>query len=333
MALPGQLPAYRAMAPGMDGPDIAQLQQGLVAAGFPTKGDVDGHYGPATARAVQALYKARGVQASIVGEREVAAAVQALRTAEQSLEQAKLAASGTGGSSTALRYAREDLKSAQAALAEARARSGAQVPLGEIVFVPSLPAQVTTLNATVGADAAGDLLAVTSGPLVVRGRANAVDAARLAVGARARLLMASGGDAEGTVAVLAATPTAPGSAQAAGPPAGPPTVDVTITPDTPLPAGLRGQPVRAVVTLATSPGQGLTVPVAAISTSASGTTSVTVVSEGGSRRLVPVTTGFTGEGYVQVVPQEASALRNGDQVLVGVTEGPGSSAAPTSATS
>jgi hypothetical protein len=57
----GVIPAFRVMAPGMTGPDVAELQAGLAAAGFGTGTDASGVYGPGTAAAVSGLYHARGV--------------------------------------------------------------------------------------------------------------------------------------------------------------------------------------------------------------------------------------------------------------------------------
>jgi peptidoglycan hydrolase-like protein with peptidoglycan-binding domain len=58
--LPGTVPAYRDMAPGESGTDIAQLQQGLQALGFGVGGDPGGVYGAGTAAAVAAFYHSIG---------------------------------------------------------------------------------------------------------------------------------------------------------------------------------------------------------------------------------------------------------------------------------
>lgn len=59
--LPGKLPGYRDLEPGDSGPDVAQLQQGLRAAGYPD-GDATGHFGTDTAAAVRKLYQDNGYQ-------------------------------------------------------------------------------------------------------------------------------------------------------------------------------------------------------------------------------------------------------------------------------
>jgi multidrug efflux pump subunit AcrA (membrane-fusion protein) len=60
----------------------------------------------------------------------------------------------------------------------------------------------------------------------------------------------------------------------------------------------------------------LTVPVAAIVTTASGTSRVTVAGAGGKQTQVPVTPGISENGYVQVTPVTKGALAAGDRVVV-----------------
>jgi peptidoglycan hydrolase-like protein with peptidoglycan-binding domain len=60
--LQGSVPAYRDMAPGESGSDIAQLQAGLEALGFGI-GDTSGTYGAGTSAAVAAFYQSLGYKA------------------------------------------------------------------------------------------------------------------------------------------------------------------------------------------------------------------------------------------------------------------------------
>lgn len=62
----GTVPAYRDMAPGESGTDIAQLQADLQALGYSTGGDTSGTYGPGTSAAVAAFYHAIGYQVPAV---------------------------------------------------------------------------------------------------------------------------------------------------------------------------------------------------------------------------------------------------------------------------
>jgi multidrug efflux pump subunit AcrA (membrane-fusion protein) len=63
-------------------------------------------------------------------------------------------------------------------------------------------------------------------------------------------------------------------------------------------------------------GPVLTVPVAAIVTSASGTSYVTVVGAHGIQTDVPVTPGISENGRVQVTPVHSGALATGGRVVV-----------------
>ena len=59
----GTVPAYRDMAPGESGSDIAQLQAGLEGLGFSVGGDTSGVYGAGTSAAVAAFYQSVGYTA------------------------------------------------------------------------------------------------------------------------------------------------------------------------------------------------------------------------------------------------------------------------------
>ena len=59
----GTVPAYRDMAPGESGSDIAQLQASLESLGFSIGGDTSGAYGPGTGAAVAAFYQSVGYTA------------------------------------------------------------------------------------------------------------------------------------------------------------------------------------------------------------------------------------------------------------------------------
>lgn len=61
---PGAFAFYRDLRPGLQGPDVRQLQMGLKAAGLSGAAMENGLYGPATAKAVQALYQRYGYKPS-----------------------------------------------------------------------------------------------------------------------------------------------------------------------------------------------------------------------------------------------------------------------------
>jgi hypothetical protein len=65
-AIAGAFPFYRAMAEGAVGPDVKQLQDALVAAGYPIT--ADGHLGTATADAVSRVFDAAGYAKPITSD-------------------------------------------------------------------------------------------------------------------------------------------------------------------------------------------------------------------------------------------------------------------------
>jgi hypothetical protein len=91
---------------------------------------------------------------------------------------------------------------------------------------------------------------------------------------------------------------------------------VSVTPASALPAALNGENVLVTVETGQTEGPVLTVPVAAIVTTASGQSSVTAVASSGKQTKVPVTPGLSANGYVQVTPVTAGALAAGDTVVV-----------------
>jgi multidrug efflux pump subunit AcrA (membrane-fusion protein) len=89
-----------------------------------------------------------------------------------------------------------------------------------------------------------------------------------------------------------------------------------VHPSKPLPAALNGENVLVTVETGQTEGPVLTVPVAAIITTASGTSYVTVAGARGRQTRVPVTPGISENGYVQVITVTAGRLAAGDRVVV-----------------
>ncbi|WP_017932766.1 peptidoglycan-binding protein [Nocardioides sp. Iso805N] len=307
--LPGVLPSYRTLTPGSRGPDVRQLQQGLAAAGYGVT--VDGAYGAATAAAVDRLYRSHGYEPTVVGGDGVRSAVDAVRQAQRTLAETR----ASKADHSALSDARDDLSRAETALIAARAKAGAELPWGEVVFLPSLPGEVGALSVAVGDRVQDDLMTVTSGPLVVVGAPVAADARQIKTGDAARALLTPGGDVSGTVVGHRAMPVSDsdGGDQAAGS-----TVAFVIRLATPLKRRLAGSPARVVVTVASTPTPVLAVPLSAIESSANGSTSVAVV-RGRRRITIPVTPGFSGDGVVEITPD--AALSEGERIVVGTQDG------------
>jgi hypothetical protein len=95
-----------------------------------------------------------------------------------------------------------------------------------------------------------------------------------------------------------------------------PFIPLAVQPSKPLPAALNGENVLVTVATGRTEGPVLTVPVAAIVTTGSGTSYVTVAGADGKQTQVAVTPGISENGYVQVTPVTAGKLAAGDSVVV-----------------
>ena len=82
------------------------------------------------------------------------------------------------------------------------------------------------------------------------------------------------------------------------------------------PDQLTGASVAISIAVKSTQGKVLAVPVAAVTVNGSGQSRVQVVGTDGTRRTVPVTTGLSAEGFVEV---RGDGLQPGDRVLVGST--------------
>lgn len=305
IVLAGRIPAFRAVTPGAVGADVSQLQRGLALAGYPIH-DREGVYGSSTESAVARMYSRHGYEALQTGVDELRAADDALRSARRTAEQSQ--------DPTQRGYAYQDLARVQRDYNEAAAAAGPQVPPGEIVFVPELPAIVTSIDTALGARAEGTLVQVASGRLVVRGSLEGLGSTKILPGTRARLLLTPGGQATGVVQRVESPADAATATDASAEGVAVPTV--TVISRSHLKKRFLGTPVRLVITVAEAPTAQSVVPISAIRSSGARTWVTTVA--GARRTDVAVTVGFLGDGEVQVLPVKSDALRVGDRVLIGI---------------
>ncbi len=321
----GGIPVFREMSPGMRGADIAELQAGLQAAGYGVGSDASGVYGPGTAAAVATIYKANGVRPVFAGSRaglshlshQVNVAGRELTSAQAKLkadQDSKAAKSVLAADQAAVTQAKEQLASAERALARARKTTGAQIPMGEVVFVAHLPARVLSvakLGATVGSGSG-------SGPGIRPGQGKSSSAAvQLGSGkvsltgfapiTQARLLRpgmkgTAFSDVSG-VRFATRISSVRGS-------------QLVLVPIGRVPGGVVGQNVQ--VTITASRVRSFIVPVAAISTAASGRTFVTLSVGGGQTRAALVRLSVSSGGLQAVTPVRQGGLRPGDLVVLGI---------------
>jgi HlyD family secretion protein len=301
----GRVPAFRTITPGTSGVDVRELQQGLIAAGHDIGSDTAGTYGPGTAAAVLALYHARGVQPDVSS-----GAVGALTAARaQAAAAARMLASASGRRLPAAKSADAE---ARRALAQAQIAAEASVPLGEVVFVPRLPARVlshASLGSTVGqggatgaaattggspSHAAPTLAVIGSSQVTLTASAGQSDASQLRSGMRGTAIS----DLSSTrlrVRLRAADAH-----------------ELTFLPLRRVPTGLLGQSVE--IDVVANRVRSLIVPISAISTDPTGRTYLTVVGARQLLRAVYVRLGYSTGGRQAVT---AHGLRPGEPVLIG----------------
>ena len=145
--LKGQIPAYSTMSYGSNGVEVAELQAGLERIGFSVGSDTAGIYGAGTAAAVADLYQRDGY--------------------------APVTAAGPVAGSGARH--------------RARPTQYATVPLGEVMFTPSLPVTVVSVAHLGQTIASGKPLATLgSGRLSFQARTDLNTASLLKIGASGR---------------------------------------------------------------------------------------------------------------------------------------------------
>ncbi|HXC85962.1 MAG TPA: peptidoglycan-binding protein [Trebonia sp.] len=291
--LTGPVPAWRDLTPGESGPDVAELQKALAALGYYDGYDTPGYFGSATEYAVYLYYEHLGYTPP-----------------------------SSGG-----------------------------VPASDVVFVPSLPATVIAVNGATGEQPGQPFLELAArGSLALTGELPPAYAAQVKAGLKVQIFdEVTGIHATGTVANLGtATTTVPtgtivdigsssssssssssdssssssdssnssSSSSSSNSSGQTPFVPLTVRPTTALAAALNGENVLVTVDTGQTEGPVLTVPVAAIVATASGTSFVTVVGAHGKQTQVPVTPGISENGYAQVTPVTPGALKAGQNVVV-----------------
>lgn len=301
-ALPGSVPMYRDLGVGEGGKDVAQLQQALETLGYSTGSDSTGRFGAGTASAVTRMYKHMGyavpVSAGTPGKAADAAA-----------------SGGTGG---------PQQNKDQAAHAAA---PSVVVPASEVVYVPAFPARVATVPVRVGDVVKGPVITLARGDMALTGHLDPSARGLVSAGMTADIFSeATGVHTTGTVGSVGSLIT-PGdknakdsystgdAASAAG--AGAAYLPLTVKGNKPWDARFAGQDVRITLTAATTTEPVLAVPQAAIVAGADAKTTVSVLEPSGKQRAVPVTTGVSADGLVQISPDHGSSLAPGDRVVVG----------------
>jgi peptidoglycan hydrolase-like protein with peptidoglycan-binding domain len=253
----------------------------------------------------------------------VDAAKEALWTAALALNEAT-AGGDTTSAQAQLDTAVEARARAQAAVDAREAASGATVAQGEIVFVPTLPARVQQAATTLGAldsdatDGTGStsdsLVKLAAGDLVVTMSLRPDQIGLVRVGMDAELL----DEQTNTTYPAAISEIADTAVTGVDGQTGHPIVLTTVEA---LPDTLSGANLRVTITAASTETATLVVPLAAVSSTANGSTEVSILPARAAADAEPVavavTTGLSADGFVAVEPADADALSVDDVVVVG----------------
>jgi len=270
-AMTGAVPAYRDLVAGVHGPDVRQLQAGLVAAGLLPSRLASGKFDAATQAATARFYVQAGYDPN-----------------------------GKGSSVT--------------------------VPVAEMVFVPTLPATVSSVNVVVGSVLSSQtdpVLSLSIGQPQIASIVPAGEQPGLAVGQVVRITDdVSGVEVSGRLASIGAFSDGKLAAgtDAGKIPVGPVALagyPCVISLDTLLDASWLGRNVRVQIVGAQTDGPVLVVPSSAVVVGPSGDAAVVVEGAGGSRTSVPVRTGMMVDGDVEVTATTAGSLVAGDTVVTG----------------
>jgi len=320
----GNVPAYRDLRPGADGDDVAQLQAALADRGFGSGEDPEGFFGSGTKGAVEEFYESIGFAAPTTGdEDQVEAADDAVKAARRALDVAnreedrlKDDVDDSDPGDDALEdaeyqvtIAEEDLADAQQAHADAVRVSGPMVPLSEFVFASKIPARVHKLHVGVGDELTDKAMTLSTGELAVTTRVDAGMRELLAEDMPVEIFAErTDVKVEGTISSIGEfsddAEQGPGHT-------------VTVVPATEMSRDLVGEDVRLTFTAAATTDPVLVVPLSAVSAAADGTTVVVRLTADGGQERVVVDAGVSGDGFVEVAPQDDGSLAEGDQVVVG----------------
>jgi hypothetical protein len=193
-----------------------------------------------------------------------------------------------------------------------KADRGAMMPLSEFMFVPRFPAHVASIGAKVGGKASGALVTLSMGNPAIAGQLNPSDRDLVRPGMKVTITnTVTGKSVRGRVTSVKSRTKTKGSIS------GGIFLPMRIKPSRPLSTSLIGQNVTLTITAAHSSGPVLAVPEAAVFASANGSTYVTKVTATRSQVRVPVRTGITGDGLVEITPVSGGTLAAGDAVLTG----------------
>ena len=203
--------------------------------------------------------------------------------------------------------ARKQLSAANSEIARLSLASGVSIPVDEVVFLPQLPRLVDDVKVHPGDLLAADSITMTAPDLVVESGLLPADARVVTVGAKALIEEPDlGVSAPGTVTRVAPQPGTDGAdAQHHA---------LTISVEGVAPE-LVGSSVKVTISVTSTTGPVLAVPLTAVSLAPDGSSRVSKLDARGKPRTVTVKVGLVAQGLVEVIPEKGQ-LAAGDQVVV-----------------
>lgn len=331
IVLPGELPAYRNLGIGMRGPDVTQLKQALQALGYATGDMSNDVFEWDTATGLGALYEQLGYSPATGGseaqdalrmaERNVRDTNVMLAQAQATLNEAIAAEQpNVLGEQASVNAAWEALSDAQETLGEAQAAVLPTLPSSEVLFLSDLPRRVDEVSVKRGDVLSGSPMTVSGATLTITGSVSKQDAELLSEGLTAHF--AGPDDAPLTATVQKVE--APTGASDGGNGDGGARYTVTLLPDDLTSEqidALRGSNIRLRIPVASTDGDVLAVPIAALSSGSGGENRVELLLDRGDgpdaeTENVTVTTGLAADGYVEISSQDPR-IQPGAKVVVG----------------
>lgn len=228
--------------------------------------------------------------AQLAGEVAVQAALDAQKAAEREVERLK----------SLVERISNDLDAA-------KLKAGVQVPIDEIVFIPSLPVRVEEVNVDIGEPASGAVMTVTNNQLLIDSSLPLAEATLVKPGLTVKIDEPDLGiQATGAVSRVADTPGTDG-------------VDgfhvyfETLVDETSVP--IEGFSLRLTIPVESTGEEVMVVPVSALSLAADGTSRVQIEHDG-NLEFITVEPGLSADGFVEVTPVEGT-LTPGQFVVIG----------------
>lgn len=330
IVLPGELPAYRSLSVGMRGPDVQQLKSGLNGMGFWAGDPASDVFDYDTAAAIGALYQQVGYEPANGGaeaQQALRGAERGVRDAENSRAQAAAALEeARRGESTNLIAEEGMLASAQDAVNDAYEFLGAAqeavmptLPSSEVLFLSNLPRRVDDVSVKRGDILSGSPMSVSGAALTIVGTISEQDMNLLAEGLTATFPGPDGADLTAQVQTITAPSRSSGEGDQGGG-----RYTVTLVPQE-LTAeqidALRGTNVRLRIPVASTDGEVLAVPIAALSAGSGGEDRVELLidiksGQDAETEIITVTAGLAADGFVEITSDDARVTA-GARVVVG----------------